>query len=331
MIKKKNLTTFFSFLLSVLLILGSTSVSFADEKNSSLVKEYEFKTDYVDDLSYDAKEKIKQDGKTYKLVSIDYEVVKDNTIKVKKKISTTDKSKYEKSVEYQLPSGKMIKLHIRDKIKWKKHVSAVTKTQEYRSLNVVPEEINTTKETPDGSVIDIVLSLSDTENFTRVEKFSSPANFYAYMENAVMYMFNGEKVRIAGNTPVWSGYQDDVKRYLGLNGSAYEITGGVWSTSFVPYGEDQYIRTATFTGTKSTPLVRATFVETDETANMFVADVTYVGFDPDNRSVACAFASYERCIGTKEAVAIGVGVLILILGTVTALYIVAKRKRNEQE
>lgn len=329
MIKKRNkpISLFIIITTCALLIFSSASVAFAAEKQY-LIKEYNFETDYVDDLSYTPQEKIKKDGKTYKVASVEYKVIKDNTTKIKKKISTTNKNDYEKTIGHKLPSGKTIKLMIRNKVRWKEHLQAVTKEQEYKALSDVPEIIRDTKEDPAGNTIDIVLSLSETEPFTRVEKFSSPAKFYAYMETGVMYMFNGKKIMTAKDAPTWPSYEEDVKSYLGLNGSAYKITGGSWNDSFVPYGQEQYVRTATYTGTKSTPLIRATFTETDDTARMFVADITYVGYDPDNRSKACAVVSYERTIGTKEAIMIGAGIAIIVAALVAILYLIAKRRKE---
>lgn len=322
--KKKNRC--FSFFIAGALLIGSASFAFAEAK-ADLIKEYEYEAENVRDLSYDAPEELKEEGKTYRLLSVEYEVIKDNEIKVMKHVETSDRDDFDREIKHELPSGKTVTLKAEDDISWKeKTVDAVTVTQEYKSRSDVPQQITSQKESEDGEMVDITLALSGIEDYSRKKAFSAPATFYTPVRGGSMYRFNGKVVTITGGSPVWSGYQADVKEYLGLNGNEYAVTGGSWSDGYTLSG-GQYVRHATFTGTKSVPLYRATFTETDDTAKVYTAEIAYAGLD--GKAKIKAIASYEKVLGVREYIMIGAGILVLALLIAAAIYLIGRRRKRE--
>lgn len=312
-------------ILCVLLLICSTSFVFAA---NNIVREYEFKAVDPDNLKYDVPEKVTEDGKTYKFQNVKYEIIEGQTIEVTERVRTNDKEDYAKSIEHKLPSGKTVTLYAEDGISWKEdEAEGIVRTQEYRSQNDIPQSIIDTKPEGNGNETEITLTLSGVESYSRTESFQAPATFYTPVRGGSMYQFNGKVVTINNGNPVWSGYQDDVKDYLGLNGNTYSITGGNWSDDYTLTG-GQYVRHATYIGTRSVPRYRATFTETDATTTVYTADVTYSGIDPDKEVTAKAIVTYERGIGTREIIFIGAGIVIIALAVASILLFISRRKKK---
>lgn len=317
--------TILSLLIGALLIFSSASSVFAASSNGLLIKEYEFTTKDTSSIAYEADEKIKEDGKTYKLVSTDYEIIKDNKVAVTKTVKTNDKAVFDETVEYILPSGETIILKAKSNIEWRDNVNRVIKTQEYKSESNIPQIIKSTRKNAEGETITIELERSSIDKKQRVESFSAPAVFTAPYLETTKYSFNGEIVTITGE-PKWSGYESDVKVYLGINGNEYNITGGSWNGEAV-YDGEKYTRKAIYTGTKTVPLYVATFTETDATAELYEADITYEGIDGE--ATVKAICTYEEH-GLSTAAKAIVGVLLLAGLIVLILYILSRRKNKEE-
>ena len=201
--------------------------------------------------------------------------------------------------------------------------AAVIRTQDYSSRSRIPESLSDTKTDNTGNTIEITLELTNVENISTSSSFSAPATFYSPTDGGSRYRFNG-KIITVGSSPTWTGYEQDVKDYLGINGSNYNITGGSWSSGFTRSG-DQYIRTATYTGTRTTPAYRATFTETDATRTVYTAEVAYT----NGEYTVQAKAHYEKAVNVVKVVAIGAGILIVILAVVAILYNISKRRKEE--
>ena len=319
--KRKFILPFF---LAGALLIGSASAVFASS-GADLIKEYEYKADTTVNPSYDAPERLKEGGKTYELTDIKYEIVRDNFIEVEKTVKLSDKNKLEKTIDHELADGSKARLTAESNISWSEATAdGIIRTQEYKNRSEIPEQITGTKPGADGEEIEITLKLSDTENLSRTENFAAPATFYAPSPDATKYQFNGKTVTISGS-PVWSSYKSDVKDYLGINGNDYQITGGSWSSDFTKQG-DKYVRTARYTGTKTVPFFRATYTETDDTTKIYTANVKYTG--TSGKAVIKAIASYDRVLGAREYIMIGVGVLILAIAAAAILFIIGKRRRR---
>lgn len=307
-------------LLGVLLITSSTSLVFGA---SQITKTYDFNPESETYLHYEVPKTIKERGKEYKLKDVNYAINEEQTIRETKKIKTIDKEKYPKTITKKV-NGETYILTAPADINWKEtSYDEVTKVQEFLNKNDIPQQINSTKKDENDEDIDIVLNLTDVREKTRTESFTAPAKFYSYVKEHNEYVFNGKTVVVSNSSPTWSGYKDDVKEYLGLNGSQYVITGGKWTSELTASG-DKFVRTASYTGTRTVPLYEATFVESDETSKGYTADVTY------SYLVATATAVYEPAFSKAAIIAIGAGVVILIIGLICILYTIAKRKREDQ-
>ena len=317
-----------SFFIGGALLFSSASIVFAAE--ADLIREYEFEAKNVDNLSYEAQEEIKEDGKTYRLIDIEYEIIKNNEIEVKKSVKTSDKEKYEKNIDYKLSNGKTVKLKALEKdISWQESSGdEIVKTQEYKNRNDIPQSIKDKKFGFEGEDMEITLKLKSVDNISKTENFSAPATFYTPVKGGSVYRFNGKIVTIGGNSPMWSNYKEDVKDYLGLNGNTYVITGGSWSDDYMVSG-DQYVRHATYTGTKVIPLYKATFTETADTTKIYTADITYTG--KDGNAKVKAIVSYEKIMGIREYIIIGAGIIVLALLVAAIIYVISKRRQEGRE
>lgn len=326
--KQKILKHIFPVILIVTLLFGSVSFVFGEvegKAKADLVKNYTFySTDYKNP-KYDAPKEIEEKGKKYELKNISYRVLNE-PIEVTKHVKLKDKNEAELSVTENI-NGKDITLTANPaEIEWKETKEETTvKFKEYKSRSSIPKSIKSTKTDSSGNKVDVTLTLTETKNISKTEKFSAPAKFYSPTENGKLYMFNGKKVNISGSSPIWNTYKDDVKAYLGLNGNTYSITGGSWTSEPVKSG-DRYVRTASFTGTKVVPLYRATFTETADTTTVYEADVTYVD---TNGAKVKAVAEYDRVLNMTKIIAVGIGILILA-GVLVALFLYLAKKRKRQ-
>lgn len=325
---KKKKHAFFSFFIAGVLLIGSTSAAFADSK-AELKKEYEFTVKNADHLEYDAPEKIKENGKTYKLLNIKYEIVEDNIVEITKRVKTSDKNDFPRTIKERV-NGKILTLTAKTEAPQWKEVKAdsVIKTQEYGSRAEIPQTIEETKIGSDGKQKAITLEFTGVENRFRTETFSAPAKFYSATKGGEKYSFNGKIVKVSGSSPTWNGYKDDVKDYLGVKGNSnYTIEGARWTSSSKPVGE-QYVRTATYVGIKVVPLYVATFTESEATAKAYTADVTYAAIDPELEIKAKVIATYDRIIGMREIIMIGGGVAVLAIAAAAIIFFLHRRKRS---
>ena len=306
--------------------------SFADSKD--MTKEYKFTsdTDVITDLSYDAPEKIKEDGKTYKLKDIEYKVIGESKpLTEKKKVITRSKDDFDKKLIVKR-DGKEVTLKAdTDAIEWEtSDTLKTTKSQEYKEGDVIPQSISSTKVDSEGNTVDITLNLKGTVKSTKKENFSTPAHFYSYTKDTRVYTFHGKKITVNENSPTWDGYKNDVAKALGLNGNEYTITGGSWTN--VKKDGDQYVRTATYTGTRTMHIVTANYEETEATAGKeYSANVTYVEADFEPEYTVNAIASYKQCLSTAVKVALGAGLALMLLAAVMILWTIAKKRKNEEE
>lgn len=321
---KKISTIAFAFIISLSLL----SPAFAAD---TITKTYKFDTNSKDNLSYNAPKEIKDGDKTYMLdedKEIEYKIVKDNKISIKKNVKVKNKEDIKKEIVYKTENGKT-KLHLKNgSIKWKStYRSPKTVTKQYATTNEIPSSVASTVD-ENGKTINIKCNKSDVKTKSKTVSFSAPAKFYGY-EDSQVFSFNGKKVKITGSNPVWNGYKGDVAEYLGARGN-YTITGAAWTTSMRPY-QDMYVREARFTGTKTVPFYEATFVETDDTRGMYEATVTYEGIDTNQKIEAEAIVQYkllDKGLTTLQKILIAAGVLVLIAAIILILFMLKKRRKE---
>lgn len=308
-------------LLCVLLIFGSTSTAFAKEENE-ITKTYTFYPESKSNLKYDVPEKIDKDGKEYELKDVKYRINDKKSKEVTKSVTSTSK-KYPKTLKDTV-SGTEVTL-VAETPQWKEvNAEGLIKTIEYKNESDIPQTIKDSKPSSDGTQIEITMQLAGTEALSRTEEFSAPAKFYSPYPDSTQYMFNGKIVELSVNSPEWGDYKADVKAYLGLNGNTYQISSGRWTSQPVKQG-DQYVRTASFTGTKQVPFYRATYKETADTTRQYTADITY------SYITAEAVAVYEPVDNTSigKIIAIGAGVIVFVILVIALIYLLSKKRKEK--
>lgn len=308
-------------LLCVLLIFGSTSTAFAKEENE-ITKTYIFYPESKSNLKYDVPEKIDKDGKEYELKDVEYKINDKKSKEVTKSVTSTSK-KYPKTLKDTV-SGREVTL-VAEMPQWKEvNAEGLIKTIEYKNESDIPQTIKDSKPSSDGTQIEITMQLAGTEALSKTEEFSAPAKFYSPYPDSTQYMFNGKIVELSGNSPEWGDYKADVKEYLGLNGNTYQISSGRWTSQPVKQG-DQYVRTASFTGSKQVPFYRATYKETADTTRQYTADITY------SYITAEAVAVYEPVDNTSigKIIAIGAGVIVFVILVIALIYLLSKKRKEK--
>lgn len=325
---KKISTIAFAFIISLSLL----SPAFATD---TITKTYKFDTNSKDNLSYNAPKEIKDGDKTYMLdedKEIEYKIVKDNKISIKKNVKVKNKEDIAKEIKHKTDNGYVIlKLKEGDEgIEWKSiYRSPKVMTREYASKSEIPNSVASQVD-ENGKIINVTCNRSDIKTKSKVVSFSAPAKFYGYPDSNV-FSFNGKRVRITSNNPVWNGYKNDVSKYLGDKGS-YNITGARWSTNMKPY-QDMYVREARFTGTKTVPYYEATYVESDASRGMYETTVTYEGVDSNQKIEAEATVTYkmvEKGLTTFQKVLLTLAGLVVIAAIVFVIMYFRKKKDEEK-
>ena len=260
---------------------------------------------------------------------IEYKIVKDNKISIKKNVKVKNKEDIKKEIVYKTENGKT-KLHLKNgSIKWKStYRSPKTVTKQYATTNEIPNSVASTVD-ENGKTINIKCNKSDVKTKSKTVSFSAPAKFYGYPDSNV-FSFNGKKVKITGKNPTWSGYKNDVSKYLGDKGS-YNITGARWSTNMKPY-QDMYVREARFTGTKVVPFYEATYVESNATRNLYEATVTYEGIDTNQKIEAEANVTYkivDTGLSTIQKVLIATTSILILIAVILFILFILKKRRKE--
>ena len=302
------------------MIFGSTSTAFAKETNE-VTKTYTFHPESKSNLKYDVPQKIDKDGKEYKLKDVKYKINDKKSKEVTKSVTSISKEKYPKTLTDTV-SGREVTL-VAETPQWKEvNAEGLIKTIEYKNESDIPQTIKDSKPSSDGSQIEITMQLTGTEALSKTEEFSAPARFYSPYPDSTQYMFNGKIVELSGNSPEWGNYKADVKEYLGLNGNTYQISSGSWTSQPVLQG-DQYVRTASFTGTKQVPFYRATYKETADTTRHYTADITY------SYITAEAVAVYEPVKDT--AIDKIIAVLVFAIAVSLIIFFLKKREKKSDD
>ena len=315
--KKRKITI---FLFVLIMIFGSTSTAFAKETNE-VTKTYTFHPESKSNLKYDVPQKIDKDGKEYKLKDVKYKINDKKSKEVTKSVTSISKEKYPKTLTDTV-SGREVTL-VAETPQWKEvNAEGLIKTIEYKNESDIPQTIKDSKPSSDGSQIEITMQLTGTEALSKTEEFSAPARFYSPYPDSTQYMFNGKIVELSGNSPEWGNYKADVKEYLGLNGNTYQISSGSWTSQPVLQG-DQYVRTASFTGTKQVPFYRATYKETVDTTRQYTADITY------SYITAEAVAVYEPVKDT--AIDKIIAVLVFAIAVSLIIFFLKKREKKSDD
>jgi hypothetical protein len=310
------------FLIIFTLLIGSTALSFA---GSQITKEYDFKAKSERNLKYDVPKEIKEKGKTYELKDVKYESEKG--IEIIRSHTTLDQADYPKTIEYEKEDGEIVTLTAKGEIDWNevdRNPTVITRT--YQDRGSIPASLPVST-TVNGEEVTGTAALSGTQVFTRTESFNAPGTFYG-VYGSPLYTYGGKTVTLPDGNPAWNGYQADVASNLGLPRGA-SINGVAWASAAVDQGNGEFIRQATFTGTRPVSTYTATFTETEATTRSYTADITYTD-TADGSVQAKAIATYEQVSNLGLYIAIGAGILVLaLLAAAILVFLAKKRKRQE--
>ena len=308
--------------LALSVIVTGSAFSIAQAKEKPLIKEYTFKAESEDNLSYEPKKEIKVDGQKYILKGEPkLEVVKSNKITEKRTVTVTNKDDLEDTITVD-----GVKLKLSD-VKWSDAANRTTITNTYDNQSEIPDSITSTKEVGDKT-INITLTKSNTETFTTPQNFTAPAYFTGHPDSP-FYLFNGKQVTLQNGQPKWNGWQSDVSEYLGINNSQYTINSISWAGDFTSNGNGEYNRTATVSGVRQVPGWNVTYTETDDTATTYTAEATYEGIDPDRAVEAKAIAEYEKVgLSTIVKVIFTAAGILVAAGLIIAILFAFKKKRR---
>ncbi|MDY2960011.1 MAG: hypothetical protein SOR72_04350 [Hornefia sp.] len=317
---KKTLSSFFIALL-VLSTIGST-IAFSEDnikeiEKGKISKEHTMYVNGEDKPFYEADKTLQYKGKKYKLVKTEYKTVKtEKPISFTTKVTLKDRSKFKKEITKKI-NGVTYRL-VAEEPNWKsKKENVLTATREYPSRNRVPQNITAQNKR---------LDLLDVKPGTKVERYSAPIYFYSASTDTRTYKFNGKVITLNGGSPTWSGSESDIKSYLGENGTNYRVGSITWNGGHTRRGNG-YVRTATVTGSKTVPLVTATYSNANTVESTYTAKVKYVDSEyPDGRTSLIAICTYEKeGLSKAKIIAIGAGVLALALALTGILRFIRKK------
>ena len=309
--KKKKLIV--ASILTFCIVAGSTSPVFADSKEKTITKEYTFKSE-SSNFDYTENQNITIKDVEYEAVNIEYEVLEDGLI--------------EKVVDYPNQINKEIPLNIKEgnetldlkDVEW----TAVPLSKEIsKTADTEPKFDSTTRLDFDavGNLSKVTSKRTDY-----IIPFSVTGKFYG--NSNVEYYIVNESDKYPNNsvTPIYQGYENVLKKHLKLTDD-YRITGGKWQGDYVREGEN-IVRYAEYTGERKTNTYTALYIGevyngmakyTNENSNVYEVKAT---------------VTYEKAGFTFiEKIAIGAGVLILILAlaVVGIIYFVMKKRNQNLE
>lgn len=310
MMRKNKFKIFISMLC---IFLFSTNLIFAEGNTITKTNEY---IGSKGDIK--AEKTIKENGKEYVLKEFkEYE----KPFEIKKEVTKDDKGEYAKEITYRF-NGKTYKLEVL-KEAFKEEKEKREEYIEYQNRADVKQTI--TKD-------NLTYNLDSISQSSKTEQFKAPATFIKYSTDSSEYIFNGKKV-VVQNSPLWQGYESDIKDYLGINGNNYKITGGRFITGdiLLDESEGKYERRAEFYGTKIVPFYTARYVYEDVKENGSKGEVTYGIKGAKKITQTLIYEEVQKKITLKEILTYGAGILVVSLGIGYILYILSKKNKKKKE
>jgi len=326
---KKTFSSFFIasiIFFMVLSIFGSTI--FADDNIRDLGKgkialEHIIYVNGDDQPIFNSKKTIEYKGKKYELVKTEYKKVKtEKPISFVTTVRLKDRSKFKKEITKKI-KGVSYKLTAQEP-NWKtKKENVITANKEYASVANVPSKI-----TERGKELELV----DTKKGNKTERYSAPIYFYSASTDTRTYKFDGRIITLNGGNPTWVGYEKDIKKYLGENGTNYKVSSVTWNSGYLRNSSGGYMRRANVVGTKVVPLVTATFSNAGSVKTTYTAKVKYLDNEyPDGKTETIAICTYEKKgLDMQTLIKIGAGVAIIALAISAILYYIKKKKRENE-
>ena len=311
----------------LLVVTTTTTVSAAEQP---LQKEYTF-TSETANFSYPAKKKLKEEGESYTLKGIQYEILEETEVYQSRKETYSGLSEKQVPLKrnYRIDGREVILRADAEDVTYSENTETWTQTLTGRTSR--PQFAQTRAVSIDGKTYEATLMGTSQEDapkpYTATVRFSgSPdADFYLDWGKKRKKLTLKQKQQEIG--PAWNGYQEDIASYLDLpEGST--VGSGRWSSGWQEEN-GRSVRYATFTGTRPAANYTAIYQYTT-----YDATVTYHNdAEPGERLYQVkAICSYEKETSLLDTLLhIGAGVLVLALLVSGILLLLRKKRRETQE
>lgn len=303
--------------------------------DSTVVKENRYTTNSSDDLHADYDEKIIEDNTFYKLKKVEYEVIDKSQVIVDKSVLSDlmlDTDEYdppEKITEdgliYKLVDVKQIESETLDQ-----EVSGFDDYEKKISETDVPQtKILKVEDLRTGEEMEVECPLSGIEVLDggTLIKDSIDVTFEGY--NLGVFEWNGNYVRSDDEYPL-KGYEKDLLKSVGLSPSIYSVSSITWKGE--PYTDENGVdcRDAVAEIQHYGYLYRANY---SSHIKYVKYEASYQNAENDHFNyVIKATAVYEKVVPVTQAVFYaGIGILIFCILLVLIMYLVSRRKKEDEK
>lgn len=309
-----------SLFFALIMVFVSTALSYAANTDITKTDIFYSKTK---DYNYAADKEIKQNGKTYKLKNIKYELVADKGAEIKNvKLENLTEEKAPGTKNFKVKGKKVAFILDKDNTKFEKNKKEGIYVYSARDpKNFKADQTRAVKDKEGNTFTGTLESVSKGAVYRK--PITIDGEFRGDVGSQYFYFANtGTLWPYNASAPVWNGYQADILAYLNLDASAYRITGGSWTGSRV--SGNTLIRTARFIGTSNVCDYTATYVDGTD-GDGYTANAVYL-----SPYKVKAIATYEQAgLTTMQKVLIGAGILVLAIAIALILYFLKRKKREE--
>lgn len=303
--------------------------------DSTVVKENRYTTNSSDDLHADYDEKIIEDNTFYKLKKVEYEVIDKSQVIVDKSVLSDlmlDTDEYdppEKITEdgliYKLVDVKQIESETLDQevSGFDDYEKKISETDVPQTKTLKVEDLRT------GEEMEVECPLSGIEVLDggTLIKDSIDVTFEGY--SLGVFEWNGNYVRSDDEYPL-KGYEKDLLKSVGLSPSIYSVSSITWKGE--PYTDENGVdcRDAVAEIQHYGYLYRANYSSHIKYVRY---KASYENAENDNFNyVIKATAVYEKVVPVTQAVFYaGIGILIFCILLVLIMYLVSRRKKEDEK
>ena len=303
--------------------------------DSTVVKENRYTTNSSDDLHADYDEKIIEDNTFYKLKKVEYEVIDKSQVIVDKSVLSNlmlDTDEYdppEKITEdgliYKLVDVKQIESETLDQevSGFDDYEKKISETDVPQTKTLKVEDLRT------GEEMEVECPLSGIEVLDEgtLIKDSIDVTFEGY--SLGVFEWNGNYVRSDDEYPL-KGYEKDLLKSVGLSPSIYSVSSITWKGE--PYTDENGVdcRDAVAEIQHYGYLYRANY---SSHIKYVKYEASYENAENDNFNyVIKATAVYEKVVPVTQAVFYaGIGILIFCILLVLIMYLVSRRKKEDEK
>lgn len=259
--------------LSALMILTSLTACKA-EKTSADTVEQEFYLNTTDkNRSFEGEfpSEITLDGKTYRISA--YSDIKfedegsEEMVEFWQEVNVEDKSEIPQKADFDYNGNKVTADLSETYLEEGAIRKTITTTADYSdyvsSPTDVPETTTVTVDMPDGTTKDVEGHLASVEQVSEYEWRDNLRITGVWIgdPSAEEYVLEGTDISVPYNAeyPTWAGYQTDILSAMGLSSDYYRIEGGEWADEGTKDANGNFVRHATYYGSRYVANFLATY------------------------------------------------------------------------